>query len=218
MLSRAVLPFQALFSNRDPVADKSLDSKTTTSKEATPQVALADSSRQAETEDENSDTKTSLAVPKDDLSDTRVLENANAVEKALPTISTTVSTKGRSSKTSTPVVSTFSESQSRARASRNNDPAPAKRSHKKSGSVSTATYKPRVVATEDEESSREGDDEDDEGEPRYCYCNEVSFGEMVACDNDACAREWFHLSCVGLTKPPGKNGMFHGSIWPRDRR
>jgi hypothetical protein len=31
---------------------------------------------------------------------------------------------------------------------------------------------------------------------------------MVACDNDACPREWFHLSCVGLTKPPGKNGMF----------
>jgi hypothetical protein len=29
---------------------------------------------------------------------------------------------------------------------------------------------------------------------------------MVACDNDACPREWFHLSCVGLTKPPGKNG------------
>jgi len=52
----------------------------------------------------------------------------------------------------------------------------------------------------------EGDDEDEEGEPRYCYCNEVSFGEMVACDNDACPREWFHLSCVGMTKPPGKNG------------
>lgn len=53
----------------------------------------------------------------------------------------------------------------------------------------------------------EGDDEDEDGEPRYCYCNEVSFGEMVACDNDACPREWFHLSCVGMTKPPGKNGM-----------
>lgn len=53
----------------------------------------------------------------------------------------------------------------------------------------------------------EGDDEDEDGEPRYCYCNEVSFGEMVACDNDACPREWFHLSCVGMTKPPGKNGI-----------
>jgi hypothetical protein len=32
---------------------------------------------------------------------------------------------------------------------------------------------------------------------------------MVACDNDACPREWFHLSCVGMTKPPGKNGKFN---------
>ena len=65
----------------------------------------------------------------------------------------------------------------------------------------------RAPSVEEEESMHEGDDEDEEGEPRYCYCNEVSFGEMVACDNDACPREWFHLSCVGLTKPPGKNGM-----------
>lgn len=62
--------------------------------------------------------------------------------------------------------------------------------------------------SEDDESIHEGDDEDDDGEPRYCYCNEISFGDMVACDNDACPREWFHLSCVGLTKPPGKNGEF----------
>lgn len=62
------------------------------------------------------------------------------------------------------------------------------------------------IIPSDEESLHEGDDEDEEGEPRYCYCNEISFGEMVACDNDACPREWFHLSCVGLTKPPGKNG------------
>lgn len=24
----------------------------------------------------------------------------------------------------------------------------------------------------------------DPNEPRYCYCNEVSYGEMVGCDND----------------------------------
>lgn len=217
MLPRIGHPFQALISNMTPVADKALDSKATTSKEATPQAALADSGRQAETEDENSDTKTNLVLPKDDLSDVRVVENAPALEKSLPTISTAVSSKGRTSKNSTPVVSTFSESQSRARPSRNNnEAAPPKRSHKKSGSVSTTTYKPRVVPTEDEESSREGDDEDDEGEPRYCYCNEVSFGEMVACDNDACPREWFHLSCVGLTKPPGKNGMSLGQRGKRE--
>ncbi|KAJ5679494.1 Zinc finger PHD-finger [Penicillium macrosclerotiorum] len=105
--------------------------------------------------------------------------------------------KGRNSKTSTPVLATFAEpTQPRARPTRSTDPAP-KRTAKK----------PLVQAAipSDEESIHEGDDEDEEGEPRYCYCNEISFGEMVACDNDACPREWFHLSCVGLTKPPGKN-------------
>ncbi|KAJ5570108.1 uncharacterized protein N7459_009538 [Penicillium hispanicum] len=106
--------------------------------------------------------------------------------------------KGRSSKISTPVLSTFAESNSsRSRPTRSTDPAP-KRNTKK------ATAPTRAVPS-DEESLHEGDDEDEEGEPRYCYCNEISFGEMVACDNDACPREWFHLSCVGLTKPPGKN-------------
>jgi len=42
----------------------------------------------------------------------------------------------------------------------------------------------------------------DEDTQVYCFCQQVSFGEMVACDNDACEREWFHLPCVGLTSPP----------------
>ncbi|KAF6764955.1 hypothetical protein DFP72DRAFT_869640 [Ephemerocybe angulata] len=40
------------------------------------------------------------------------------------------------------------------------------------------------------------------GEELYCYCNRVSFGEMIACDNPRCTLEWFHLGCVGLTEPP----------------
>ncbi|OCH95256.1 hypothetical protein OBBRIDRAFT_822978 [Obba rivulosa] len=42
----------------------------------------------------------------------------------------------------------------------------------------------------------------DPNEPRYCYCNQVSFGEMIACDNPECPREWFHLGCVGLKQAP----------------
>ncbi|KAI9673217.1 MAG: hypothetical protein M1817_003080 [Caeruleum heppii] len=57
------------------------------------------------------------------------------------------------------------------------------------------------------------DDEEEEGEegdePRYCYCNGVSYGEMVACDADACVREWFHLDCVGLEKAPGRNAKWY---------
>jgi hypothetical protein len=36
-------------------------------------------------------------------------------------------------------------------------------------------------------------------EPVYCVCRQVAFGEMIACENEACATEWFHYSCVGLT-------------------
>lgn len=35
----------------------------------------------------------------------------------------------------------------------------------------------------------------------YCHCQRVSFGEMIGCDSDDCPYEWFHLSCVGLSKP-----------------
>ncbi|QRG36916.1 hypothetical protein FDK38_001276 [Candidozyma auris] len=40
------------------------------------------------------------------------------------------------------------------------------------------------------------------GEPTYCYCDQVSFGEMVGCDGDSCKREWFHLPCIGFKNPP----------------
>ncbi|CCH58721.1 hypothetical protein TBLA_0A09360 [Henningerozyma blattae CBS 6284] len=33
-------------------------------------------------------------------------------------------------------------------------------------------------------------------EPTYCYCNDVSYGKMVACDNDDCKIEWFHYNCI----------------------
>lgn len=42
----------------------------------------------------------------------------------------------------------------------------------------------------------------DPNEPVYCYCKQVSWGEMVACDSPKCQNEWFHLACVGLNAPP----------------
>ncbi|KAK8854724.1 hypothetical protein IAR55_003463 [Kwoniella newhampshirensis] len=45
----------------------------------------------------------------------------------------------------------------------------------------------------------------DPNEPRYCYCHQVSYGEMIGCENEECPYEWFHLSCVGLqASPTGK--------------
>ena len=45
-------------------------------------------------------------------------------------------------------------------------------------------------------------DVNDDNEERYCTCNGVSFGNMIACDNNHCPTEWFHLECVGLTRAP----------------
>lgn len=45
----------------------------------------------------------------------------------------------------------------------------------------------------------------DPNEPTYCLCHQVSYGEMIGCDNSDCPIEWFHFACVGLTsKPKGK--------------
>ena len=32
----------------------------------------------------------------------------------------------------------------------------------------------------------------DPNEPRYCICNQISYGDMVACDNDDVSRIFFH--------------------------
>ncbi|KAE8745148.1 hypothetical protein FOCC_FOCC008214 [Frankliniella occidentalis] len=45
----------------------------------------------------------------------------------------------------------------------------------------------------------------DPNEPTYCLCHQVSYGEMIGCDNPDCPVEWFHFPCVELTtKPKGK--------------
>ncbi|WVO14406.1 hypothetical protein L204_102039 [Cryptococcus depauperatus] len=55
---------------------------------------------------------------------------------------------------------------------------------------------------EDEEKEEDFNIPADPNEPRYCYCNRVSFGQMIGCDNDDCPLEWFHLQCIGLEQPP----------------
>ncbi|PFH55262.1 hypothetical protein XA68_10235 [Ophiocordyceps unilateralis] len=56
-----------------------------------------------------------------------------------------------------------------------------------------------------------GDAEDDEeggDDKKYCLCHNVSYGKMVACDNESCPFEWFHWTCVGLKSEP--NGTWEG--------
>lgn len=42
----------------------------------------------------------------------------------------------------------------------------------------------------------------DPNEPKYCICQSVSYGDMIACDNKECPIEWFHYACVGLHQAP----------------
>lgn len=51
------------------------------------------------------------------------------------------------------------------------------------------------------------DEEDGGDDSKYCLCQNVSFGDMVACDNEDCPFEWFHWSCVGLRNEP--NGTWY---------
>ncbi|XP_058175756.1 putative uncharacterized protein DDB_G0271606 [Anopheles ziemanni] len=52
------------------------------------------------------------------------------------------------------------------------------------------------------EQTPEGEWSYDPNEPRYCICNQVSYGDMVACDNEDCPFEWFHYPCVNITSSP----------------
>lgn len=129
---------------------------------------------------------------------------------------TTVTTKsGRASKPSTPALATFQEA-ARSRPSRNTDNG-GKKGHKKTASNAAALAPPPV----DDDGMTSGEGDIDADELRYCYCNGVSYGEMVGCDHDECSREWFHLACVGLrVAPEGKLCILpsHISRLIRERR
>ncbi|RKL41162.1 hypothetical protein BFJ72_g6057 [Fusarium proliferatum] len=101
-------------------------------------------------------------------------------------------------------------------------PAPGIVSTTKSGGNSAvgkrkAPPKKKARAKKDKGSVEvELEDVDDDGnpidpdEPRYCLCNRVSFGTMIACENaDYCKQEWFHLECVGLEEVPARTTKWY---------
>ena len=53
------------------------------------------------------------------------------------------------------------------------------------------------------------EEEIDPNEPRYCTCGDVSWGTMIACDNDDCEKEWFHLECVQLDGMPPRRTKWY---------
>jgi len=156
-------------------------------------------------------------------------EPANPTAKAHERTTSLHTTTRKASKTSTPITGTFPVTATTATATTAPKDEPqrphrpsrggmteasitaVKRSHKKGAGAAAQQLMAAAAAAaavDDEGSSMQGDDEEDEdeSEPRYCYCNQVSYGEMVACDMEGCPREWFHLDCVGLARAPNRNG------------
>lgn len=81
---------------------------------------------------------------------------------------------------------------------------PKEKRAKTTSSSSSSKKKKRSKAKQEREVSP-ADLPIDPNEPTYCLCEQVSYGEMIGCDNDECPIEWFHFSCVGLHhKPKGK--------------
>lgn len=83
-----------------------------------------------------------------------------------------------------------------------------KSSTRKAGSAAAANARragrDAKVKEEEEEYDEENTEEDPDLDPRYCYCNDVSFGMMIWCEHPQCKYNWFHLKCVGITKAPPK--------------
>ena len=137
---------------------------------------------------------------------------------------TTITTKsGRASKPSTPAIPQFPEPVQRSRSSRAVETSSSKRSHKKGAGQAAQLAAQQTQNGDDERTPDVMDEEEEmevgEDEPTYCYCNNVSYGEMVGCDSDTCEREWFHLECVGLkVAPVGKGKILLLSLVPRSGR
>ncbi|KAL7951093.1 hypothetical protein V8C42DRAFT_308481 [Trichoderma barbatum] len=147
----------------------------------------------------------------------RVDETDRKSEPTQPTPQSTgmVTTKsGRASKPSTPALPSFQDAAAaRPRTTRNAEPmGNGKKTQQKKG-ITGAQALAQLV-DEDGNSSMQGDDADEDAdvdadEATYCYCNSISYGAMVACDSDDCAREWFHLACVGLKVAPSSKTKWY---------
>ncbi|KAF5098414.1 hypothetical protein D0Z03_001215 [Geotrichum reessii] len=103
-----------------------------------------------------------------------------------------------------------SESLRSSRASKsngkNNDEKPSSSgtsSNRRRGGSNSSNKRGEDYEEFDDYEEEDVQDEGDANEEQvYCYCQQVSFGEMVGCDGPDCKIEWFHLPCIGLSQPP----------------
>ncbi|CCJ29141.1 unnamed protein product [Pneumocystis jirovecii] len=62
--------------------------------------------------------------------------------------------------------------------------------------------KRRALSVRMSDSDPDSISNDNDDSQVYCFCQQVSYGEMIACDDSECVFEWFHYGCVGLKAPP----------------
>lgn len=95
-----------------------------------------------------------------------------------------------------------------ARAGRNGTPSTnASITDSEDGSASptpSSLARTQADGAGDRASDGEAEEDLEEGEDTtlYCFCQKISFGDMVGCDNDNCKYQWFHWNCVGLKSEP----------------
>jgi len=60
--------------------------------------------------------------------------------------------------------------------------------------------KKRKINNDDDDDAGEKTEKEEEKkrEELYCYCNMGANGRMIACDDENCKKEWFHMECTGM--------------------
>jgi inhibitor of growth protein 3 len=80
----------------------------------------------------------------------------------------------------------------------------ASQSRSRRGQKKKQSVKQEVDVEMDENDA--GDEElDEEDNSLYCYCQKQSYGNMVACENEDCKYQWFHVDCLNLKKMPAED-------------
>ncbi|QIW95475.1 hypothetical protein AMS68_000993 [Peltaster fructicola] len=124
--------------------------------------------------------------------------NVSLPNSSVADVAHTTKAATRRSKRPAPGVITGGDAESATVSASRRKAAPRKRT---SGAVKAAAAAPEPVVEEELI---------DPDEPRYCVCGDVSWGTMIACENDVnCEKEWFHLSCVGLDELPPRRTKWY---------
>lgn len=101
----------------------------------------------------------------------------------------------------TPVINVPSSSTDVGSISVRDSSTPTKRSEVTAGTIIKGINR-RMLVNGNGKGNENGNGTGGDDDELYCFCQQVSYGAMVACDNPTCKYEWFHYDCVGLKEPP----------------